>query len=53
MTVMVYTPDGEAHYFYEPQEVLIEEAKGIRFEAHNDGFTQVYKYKKEEKSNND
>lgn len=50
MMVMVYTQDGEAHYFYDPKEILIEAPKGIKFEAHNDGFTQIYKYHKEEEN---
>lgn len=51
MTVMVFTPDGQAHYFYDPKEILIEESEGVSFEAHNDGYTQIYKYHKEEESN--
>lgn len=48
MTIMVFTPDGQAHYFYDPEEVIIDEPKGISFTAHNDGYTQIYKYHKDE-----
>jgi hypothetical protein len=50
MTVMIFTPDGQAHYFYDPDEIIIEEQKGVSFKAHNDGITQIYKYHKEEET---